>query len=251
MAPSAVQVAGFEFRMMPDQTEITPDILLRAYAMGIFPMAESAADPEIHWIDPRRRGVFPLDGFHISRSLRRAILRDDYSVRVNTDFAGVVRACADREETWINASIFGLYQALHQSGHAHSLEVWDNETLIGGVYGVTLGAAFFGESMFSRRTDASKIALAWLVHRLQAGGFTLFDTQFLTPHLSRLGAQEISRALYHRHLNRALTEPAQFYPDGYAPYPSLISSMGSSGLSTGSVTSGATKPESQDKTQTS
>ena len=237
--------------MMPDQTVITPDMLLRAYAMGIFPMAESAADPAIHWIDPRRRGVFPLDGFHISRSLRRALLRDDYTVQVDSDFAGVVRACADREETWINESIFALYLALHHQGHAHSLEVWDKDRLIGGVYGVTLGSAFFGESMFSRRRDASKIALAWLMHRLRAGGFTLFDTQFLTPHLARLGAVEIPRAQYHRRLEHALGQKAQFNPDGYAPYPSLISSIGSSESSTGSVTSGATNPESQDKTQIS
>lgn len=236
---------------MTHRTDITPDILLHAYAMGIFPMAESASDMQIHWIDPRRRGVIPLDRFHISRSLRRAILRADYQVRVDTDFAGVVRACADRDETWINGPIFALYAALHRSGHAHSLELWDGAQLIGGVYGVVLGSAFFGESMFSRRTDASKIALAWLVHRLRAGGFTLFDTQFLTPHLASLGADEIPRAEYHRRLRQALSQPAQFDPPGYAPYPSLISSSGASGSATGSVTSGATKPESQDNTQTS
>lgn len=236
---------------MTQQTDITPDILLRAYAMGIFPMAESATDPTIHWVDPRRRGVFALDGFQISRSLHRAIVRADYRVSVDTDFAGVVTACADREETWINDQIFALYLALHDQGRAHSLEVWDGDTLIGGVYGVVLGAAFFGESMFSRRTNASKIALAWLVHRLRAGGFTLFDTQFLTPHLASLGAQEITRAEYHRRLQAALPGKAHFAPPGYAPYPSLISSKGSSDPSSGSVTSGATKPESQDNTQIS
>ncbi|WP_103334178.1 leucyl/phenylalanyl-tRNA--protein transferase [Pseudotabrizicola formosa] len=235
---------------MPVQT-ITPDMLLRAYAMGVFPMAESASDPEMHWIDPRRRGVFPLDGFHISRSLHRAILRDRYQVTVNTDFAGVLAACADRPETWINDRLTELYQTLHRQGHAHSLEVWEGEDLIGGVYGVVLGAAFFGESMFSRRTNASKIALAWLVHRLRAGGFTLFDTQFLTPHLASLGAKEISRAAYHARLQHALGRVARFDPPGYAPYPSLISSSGASGSSSGAVTSGATKPESQDKTQMS
>ncbi|MFN3847000.1 MAG: leucyl/phenylalanyl-tRNA--protein transferase [Paracoccaceae bacterium] len=236
---------------MPHRTDITPDILLRAYAMGIFPMAESSVHPEIHWVDPRRRGVFPLDRFHISRSLHRAILRADYQVRVDSDFAGVVTACADRDETWINAPIFALYAALHKSGHAHSLEVWDDADLIGGVYGVVLGSAFFGESMFSRRTNASKIALAWLMHRLRAGGFTLFDTQFLTPHLASLGAEEIPRAEYHRQLQRALVHSAQFDPPGYAPYPSLISSTGASGSATGSVTSGATKPDSHHNTQTS
>lgn len=231
-------------------TEITPELLLRAYAIGVFPMAESAADPTIHWIDPRRRGVFALDRFHISRSLRKALLRGDYQVRVDSDFARVVAECAARDETWINEAIFDLYLALHAQGHAHSLEVWDGPDLIGGVYGVVLGAAFFGESMFSRRANASKIALAWLVHRLRAGGFTLFDTQFLTPHLASLGAEEISRAEYHRRLARARSSEACFDPPGYAPYPSLISSSGSSS-SAGVVTSGATKPLSQDNTQTS
>ena len=236
---------------MTDQTEITPELLLRAYAMGVFPMAESADDPTIHWVDPRKRGVFALDRFHISRSLRKALLRGDYQVRVDSDFTRVVSECAARDETWINDAIFDLYLALHAQGHAHSLEVWDGPDLIGGVYGVVLGAAFFGESMFSRRTDASKIALAWLVHRLRAGGFTLFDTQFLTPHLASLGAQEISRAEYHRRLARALGQAARFDPPGYAPYPSLISSCGASASSSGAVTSGATKPLSHDNTQTS
>ena len=199
---------------MTDQPRITPDQLLRAYAMGIFPMASSATDPMIHWVDPRRRGIFDLEQFHISRSLRRALLHGDYSVTVDTDFAGVV-------------------------------------ALIGGVYGVVLGSAFFGESMFSRRTNGSKIALAWLVHRLRTGGFTLFDTQFLTPHLASLGALEIPRAEYQRRLQRALDRQAHFAPPDYAPYPSLISSSGASGSSTGSTTSGATKPESHDSTQTS
>lgn len=236
---------------MTDTLQITPDLLLQAYAMGIFPMADSATSKDIHWVAPKRRGVFDLDQFHISRSLRRVLLRGQYQVTVDTDFSGVVAACADRAETWINPPIFALYEALHREGRAHSLEVWEGERLIGGVYGVVLGSAFFGESMFSRRTNASKIALAWLVHRLQAGGFTLFDTQFLTPHLASLGATEIPRAEYHRRLDRALRQKAQFDPPGYAPYPSLISSSGASGSSSGSVTSGATKPESQDSTQIS
>lgn len=230
---------------------LTPDILLRAYAIGIFPMAESREDPTIHWVDPRWRGVFPLDGFHVSRSLAKAIRRADYRVTVNTAFDDVVAACADREETWINAEIFTLYQQLHRAGFAHSLEVHADTGLIGGVYGVAIGGAFFGESMFSRRRDGSKIALAWLVHRLQAGGFSLLDTQFLTPHLASLGAVQISRRAYHRRLAEAIAQPASFTPPGYAPQPSMISSMGSSGVFSGSSTSGATKPESQDKTQTS
>lgn len=230
---------------------ITAEILLLAYRMGVFPMAEARDDPEIHWIDPRRRGIFPLDGFHISRSLAKTLRRADYRVTVDTAFDQVVAACAERDETWINSTIFDLYRELHDMGFAHSLEVHGEEGLIGGVYGVAIGAAFFGESMFSRRRDGSKIALAWLVHRLRAGGFQLFDTQFLTPHLSSLGAVEISRAEYHKRLEAALATPAKFAPADYRPYPSLISSMGSSGPSGGSSVSGATKPESQDRTQTS
>ena len=213
---------------------ITPEILLRGYAAGIFPMAESRDDPAIHWVDPRRRGILPLDGFHISRSLRRRILRCGWDVRVNTDFAGVVQGCGDRPETWINAEIFALYQALHQAGFAHSLELWEGSDLIGGVYGVTLGAAFFGESMFSRRTDASKVALAYAVHRLRAGGFTLFDTQFLTPHLATLGGLEIPRAEYHRRLNAALRQGADFDPPDYCPSSADVagSAFGSGAAST-------------------
>ncbi len=194
---------------------ISADTLLRAYAMGIFPMAQSRDDPAIHWVDPRLRGVMPLDRFHASRSLRRRMVHGDHTIRINTNFAGVVAGCADRAETWINAQISDLYAALHRSGHAHSLEVWAADTLVGGVYGVTLGAAFFGESMFSRRTDASKLALAALVHRLRAGGYTLFDTQFLTPHLASLGGVEITRSQYQRHLSKALTQSAMFDPPGY------------------------------------
>jgi leucyl/phenylalanyl-tRNA--protein transferase len=196
---------------------LTPDTLLRAYAAGIFPMAEGRDDPAVHWVDPRRRGILPLDGFHLSRSLARRLRRWPHEVRVNSDFAAVLGACAARAETWINAPIRDLYLALHRAGFAQSLEVWEGEDLVGGVYGVTLGAAFFGESMFSRRTDASKVALAWLVDRLVAGGFTLFDTQFLTPHLQSLGGVEISRAEYHRRLAEAIRRPARFDPPDYAP----------------------------------
>lgn len=193
-----------------DSADLTPEILLRAYAMGVFPMAESRDDPEVFWVDPRRRGVLPLDRFHISRSLARRIRRGGYRVTIDHDFRGVVAACADRDETWINAVIFDLYAALHDRGHAHSLEVWDGDTLAGGVYGVVLGGAFFGESMFSRRTDASKLALAYLVDRLRQDGFVLFDTQFVTPHLRSLGAEEVPRTLYKAMLAQALQVGARF-----------------------------------------
>ena len=210
--------------MMPQGHVISPEQLLQAYAVGIFPMANGRDDPVIHWIDPQRRGVFPLEDFHISRSLRRRIGRVDYTIHVDRDFAGVLAGCADRPETWINPQITALYQALHAAGVAHSLEVWQEGQLVGGVYGVVLGAAFFGESMFSRRPDASKLALAWLVHRLRAGGFTLFDTQFLTPHLASLGAVEISRAQYRGRLAAALGKTARFRPENYQPLPSSVAS---------------------------
>jgi leucyl/phenylalanyl-tRNA---protein transferase len=233
---------------------ITPELLLSGYAMGIFPMAEGRADPTIHWVDPRRRGILPLDGFHISRSLARRIARADYAVTVDQDFDGVLAGCADRAETWINAEIAALYQALHRTGFAHSLEIWQQGQLVGGVYGVVLGAAFFGESMFSRRTDASKLALAHLVHRLRAGGFQLFDTQFLTPHLASLGGQEIPRAAYHQRLATALQQQANFAPAGYQGLLPSVAAGSSAGASSGggSATSGnATSGTSQRSTQTS
>lgn len=196
---------------------LTPDLLLAAYAAGIFPMAESREAEEIFWVDPPLRGVFPLDGFHISRTLRRVILSGRFRITTDRNFAGVVAGCAERAETWINAEILALYTALHRQGHAHSLEVWEDDALVGGVYGVAIGAAFFGESMFSRRTDASKVALAWLVHRLRAGGFSLFDTQFLTPHLASLGAVEIARADYHDRLAAAIRAEANFDRQGAVP----------------------------------
>lgn len=214
-------------------------------------MAETRENPKVHWVDPSQRGIIPLDRFHVSRSLAKTIRREVFDISINRHFDAVVTGCADREETWINSEIFSLYNQLHEMGFAHSLEVYDKGALVGGVYGVTIGAAFFGESMFSKRTDASKVALAYLVDRLKAGGFALFDTQFLTPHLASLGAVEISRAQYQKRLAMALTQNATFVPRGYEPQPSLISSMGSSGVSGGSTASGATKPESQDKTQTS
>lgn len=171
-------------------------------------MSENRDDPDIFWVDPIRRGIIPLDSFHISRSLAKRIRRGCYTVSLNADFEGVLEGCADREETWINAQIHALYMALHARGEAHSLEVWDRDELVGGVYGVTLGGAFFGESMFSRSTDASKIALAYLIEHLRRCGFTLFDTQFVTDHLISLGAIEIPRADYHKMLTWALRHDA-------------------------------------------
>ena len=190
--------------------QLTPDVLMQGYASGIFPMAEHRHDDEVFWVDPRRRGVLPLDGFHASRSLRRAMRRTAFTVSVDQDFAGVVDACADRPDTWINETIRDLYLALRARGQAHSLEIREDGALVGGVYGVTLGAAFFGESMFSRRTNASKMALACLVDRLRDAGFQLFDTQFLTAHLASLGAVEITRAQYRSLLFSAIEEDADF-----------------------------------------
>jgi leucyl/phenylalanyl-tRNA---protein transferase len=234
---------------MTERRSLSPEMLLRAYAIGIFPMAESRDDPEIHWVDPRRRGVIPLEGFHISRSLARRIRNCGWTVTVNRDFTGVLDGCADRPETWISAPIRALYLALHRRGRAHSLELWQDDALIGGVYGVELGGAFFGESMFSRRTDASKVALAWLVHRLRAGGFALFDAQFLTPHLRSLGAIEIARAEYHAALGAALALNADFQPGRYSPDVYSVASGNVWGVPSGAtpVPSGST----QDNTQTS
>ena len=196
---------------------LTPELALRAYASGIFPMAEARDDAEIFWVDPKKRGVIPLHKFHISKSLARRIRQVSWTIAINQDFQGVVLACADRPETWINDTIFDLYTTLHVEGFAHSLEVWDGPNLIGGVYGVTIGGAFFGESMFSRQTDASKVALAYLVDRLRIGGFTLFDTQFVTDHLITLGAEEITRATYHQRLTAALNHDADFYAQSETP----------------------------------
>lgn len=235
--------------------EITPDLLLHAYAMGVFPMAEGRDDPVVHWVDPRLRGIFPLDGFRISRSLAKVIRQERFTITTDCDFAAVVRGCANRPQTWINDQIFNLYNALHAMGRAHSLEVWQGERLVGGVYGVILGGAFFGESMFSRETDASKVALAYLVHRLRAGGFSLFDTQFLTPHLASLGAVEISRAAYHKRLEAALQAMADFNPPGYQPSSSSVaaspSGVGSSSTGESSTSGSARSGTSQRSTQTS
>lgn len=187
---------------------VTPELLLQAYRAGVFPMAEHRDDPEVFWVDPRKRGVFPLDAFHISRSLAKTLRRNAYQVTLNAAFGDVIDACADRSETWINQSIRMLYEGLHHQGDAHSLEIWLNGRLVGGVYGVTVGAAFCGESMFSRERDASKIALAWLIDLLRRTGFLLFDTQFLTHHLASLGAIEITRSEYRARLAEALEHSA-------------------------------------------
>ncbi|HEV2337117.1 MAG TPA: leucyl/phenylalanyl-tRNA--protein transferase [Stellaceae bacterium] len=196
---------------------LTPDILLEAYAAGIFPMAQRADDPELFWVDPHRRGIIPLDRFHVPRRLGRVLRRGGFTVSVDTEFAAVMQGCAEASETrpstWINAEIVRLYSALFERGAAHSVECWQEGALVGGLYGVSLGAAFFGESMFSRVNDASKVALVDLVARLRRGGYQLLDTQFVTPHLARFGAIEISRARYHRLLAEALRYRAVFPRD--------------------------------------
>ncbi len=183
---------------------LSPDLLLGAYAAGVFPMADGRDNPEIYWVDPRERGVLPLDAFHMSRSLARRLRKGDVRVTLNTAFEQVLDGCADRDDTWINGTIRDLVLELAERGHAHAFGVWSEDRLIGGMYGLTLGAAFFGESMFSRATDGSKIALAWAVDHLRRTGFTLFDTQFITPHLTSLGAVEIPRAQYHAQLRLAV-----------------------------------------------
>lgn len=203
--------------------ELTPDLLMRAYSMGVFPMSEHRDDPDIFWVDPIRRGIFPLDEFHISRSLAKAIRRADYTVTLDADFEGVLHACAAREETWINGEIHNLYMALHAKGKAHSIEVWRGDSLIGGVYGVVLGGAFFGESMFSNATNGSKIALAFLITHLRRAGFTLFDTQFITDHLASLGAIEIPRADYHKLLTWAIRQDADIKAQSLPSPPEVLS----------------------------
>lgn len=194
-----------------DPLEITPSLLLRAYANGVFPMSESSRSDEIYWVDPKFRGIIPLEQFHVSRSMQRFVRKTRFDVAINSDFAGTVAACADRDETWINAEIADLYQTLHRLGYAHSVEVWQSGVMVGGVYGVAIGGAFFGESMFSRATNMSKVSLIWLVARLRAGGFSLLDTQFITDHLASLGGIEIPRAAYHDRLNAALEVQGNFF----------------------------------------
>ncbi|KAB2875101.1 MAG: leucyl/phenylalanyl-tRNA--protein transferase [Bauldia sp.] len=195
--------------------EITPQVLLKAYAVGIFPMAESADDPGLYWIEPEARGIIPLDEFHIPRRLARTVAGDLFEIRIDTDFEAVIEGCAEampgRLKTWINERIRRLYRDLFALGHCHTIEAWRNGHLVGGLYGVRLGAAFFGESMFSRERDASKVALVHLVARLKAGGFRLLDTQFTTRHLKQFGAIDVDRRAYHRLLEEAIAGDADFY----------------------------------------
>ena len=196
---------------------LTSDLLLRAYRLGLFPMAESRASRALHWLDPEFRGVLPLRRFHLPRSLAKTLRAGVFEVTANQDFAGTIAGCAaaraNRPDTWINQEIERLFVELHRLGFAHSVESWAGGALVGGLYGVALGGAFFGESMFSITTDASKVALVHLVARLRLGGFVLLDTQFLTAHLARFGAVEIPRGDYHVLLAEAVEAPARFPPD--------------------------------------
>ena len=185
-------------------SRLDPRLLLQGYATGIFPMADSRDAAELFWVEPRNRAILPLDNFHLSRSLKRTLRSGFFSVTLDRDFASVIAACADREETWINAELEHAMLALNASGHAHSVEVWNGNDLVGGLYGVKLGRAYFGESMFSRMTDASKVALAWLIARLKTGNFTLLDCQFMTDHLASLGAISVPRDTYVALLSAAL-----------------------------------------------
>lgn len=205
---------------------LTPDLLLQAYAVGLFPMAERRDDPTLYWIDPEERAILPLDGFHLPRRLARTVRSDRFEVRCDTAFADVMRACAepteDRRESWINEPILQLYTALFHRGRAHSVETWRDGRLVGGLYGVSLGGAFFGESMFSRETDASKVALVHLVARLRLGGYTLLDCQFMTEHLRQFGVVEVARDEYRRLLGKALKVEAAFQRDLIGAAESLV-----------------------------
>lgn len=194
--------------------EITPQVLLKAYACGIFPMAENADDPALYWIEPEQRGIIPLTGFHVAARLARTVRTTPFSVYVNRDFDAVIDGCAEpaegRARTWINTRIRKIYRGLFDLGHCHTVEVYDGGDLVGGLYGVSLGRAFFGESMFHRARDASKIALVHLIARLRAGGFKLCDTQYVTDHLRTFGAVEVGKKRYHRLLEEALAGEADF-----------------------------------------
>jgi leucyl/phenylalanyl-tRNA--protein transferase len=218
-----MEFAAGEIRIMANREsafiDITPEVLLKAYACGIFPMAESADDPALYWIEPEKRGIIPLDRFHLSSRLARTVRSDRFVVTVNRDFEGVIDGCAapqfDRPRTWINRRIRNLYLKLHERRHCHSIEVYEGDALVGGLYGVTLGRAFFGESMFHLARDASKVALVHLVARLRAGGFRLLDTQFVTDHLKTFGAVEVPRRQYHKLLEASLGGEADFGALGF------------------------------------
>jgi leucyl/phenylalanyl-tRNA--protein transferase len=194
--------------------EITPEVLLKAYACGIFPMAESADDPALYWIEPEQRGIIPLQGFHVSSRMARTVRTTPLAVWVDRDFDAVIEGCAtpqpDRDKTWINARIRNIYRSLYDLGHCHTVEVYNGDDLVGGLYGVSLGRAFFGESMFHRVRDASKIALVHLIARLRAGGYRLCDTQYVTEHLKTFGAVDVPKKRYHRLLEEALAGEADF-----------------------------------------
>jgi leucyl/phenylalanyl-tRNA--protein transferase len=197
------------------RVEITPDILLRAYAAGIFPMAEDAEDPSLFWVEPRARGIIPLDAVHVPRRLARTVRQDLYEIRVDTDFDAVIGGCAapgdDRERTWINARIRRLYGELFDLGFCHTVEAWQGGRLVGGLYGISLGSAFFGESMFHTARDASKVAFVHLAARLVTGGYSLLDAQFVTAHLATLGALEVPRRAYKKQLERAVAGSADWW----------------------------------------
>lgn len=191
-------------------TALDPAALLYGYATGVFPMAESKDDPNVFWVRPKMRGILPLESLHVSHSMRRFLKKNPFEIRFDCNFEATVKACAEREETWINKTIFDAYVTLFQNKCAHSVECYENGKLAGGLYGVSLKSAFFGESMFSRRTNASKTALFYLVERLKKGGFTLLDTQFITPHLASLGGVEIPQEEYLTLLRAALQKDASF-----------------------------------------
>ena len=221
--------------------DVTPDLMLRAYRAGLFPMAETRRGDRLYWLDPEQRGVLPLDGFHLPRRLRRTVAGGGFEVTCDTAFARVIALCAEpgegREDTWINRDIERLFTALHMRGHAHSVEAWQNGALVGGLYGVVLGGAFFGESMFSLARDASKVALVHLVARLRLGGFTLLDTQFVTAHLTQFGTVEVSREAYRLLLDRAAALPARWIG---GPEPSvLLAEIGKLGRSDDAAASAA------------
>lgn len=226
---------------------LDPELLLRAYTVGVFPMADSRDAPSVYWVEPKSRAILPLDGFHLSKSLRKTLLSGRFETTANRDFAGIVKLCAEaaanRPDTWINSQIEDAVQVLHAHGHAHSIETWQDGRLVGGLYGISLGRAFFGESMVSRATDASKVALAHLVARLKVGGFTLLDCQFMTDHLASLGAVEVSRATYMALLDAAVSgagasagansslafgalDRLAGAPDGPAPSPDSVTVSG-------------------------
>ena len=206
--------------------KITPDIVLKAYAMGVFPMSDGRDEKEIFWVDPEYRGILPLDKFHLSRRLNRIVQSEQFQIRTDTAFEDVIEACSERTSgrwtTWINHEIQDLFLKLHERGVAHSLETWTNNELVGGLYGIALGGAFFGESMFSRQNNASKVALVHLVGRLKLGGFKLLDTQFVTEHLHQFGVVEISRKAYHSQLAAALPLACDFYSLCKSPTPTVV-----------------------------